>query len=156
LAFFLLVVVATCTKDLLIRQVEDHAEQQFNIFKLKFNKSYVTKEEHDYRFGVFKANLESIEERNKINKATLKNYKLGCHSDRVEPDTEESLLFVIVLSFLGVLLVWCMLKRVFSYSVKDAAAYHCYIREQFFDCNNDFIILFDDTHILDEELIIKF
>jgi hypothetical protein len=36
-----------------------------------------TKEEYDYRFGVFKANLESIEERNKINKGAHKNYKLG-------------------------------------------------------------------------------
>jgi cathepsin F len=82
LAFFLLfVVVATSTEDLLIRQVvdnvEDHAEQQFNIFKSKYNKSYPTKEEHDYRFGVFKATLKFIEERNKINKAAHKNYKLG-------------------------------------------------------------------------------
>jgi hypothetical protein len=161
LAFFLFTVVATCTEDLLIRQIvdntEDYAEQQFNIFKSKYKKNYTTKEEHDYQFGVFKANLEYIEERNKINKVALKNYKLGCVrlSNRVEPDTEESeesLLFVIVLSFLVVLLVWCMLKRAFGYSVKDAAAYNCYIREQFFDCNNDFIILFDDTHILDEDL----
>jgi hypothetical protein len=61
----------------LIRQVEDHAEQQFNIFKLKFNKSYVTKEEHDYRFGVFKENLKFVEEMNKLNKAAHKNYELG-------------------------------------------------------------------------------
>ncbi|MCI03004.1 cysteine proteinase RD19a-like [Trifolium medium] len=80
LAFFLFVVVATCTEDHLIRQVvdnvEDHAEQQFNIFKSKYNKNYTTKEEHDYRFDVFKAKLEFIEERNKINKAAHKNYKL--------------------------------------------------------------------------------
>jgi hypothetical protein len=157
LAFFLFTVVATCTEDLLIRQIvdntEDYAEQQFNIFKSKYKKNYTTKEEHDYQFGVFKANLESIEERNKINKVALKNYKpCVILSNRVEPDTEESLLFVIVFCFLVVLLVWCMLKRAFGYSVKDAAAYNCYIREQFFDCNNDFIILFDDTHILDEDL----
>ncbi|WJX09224.1 cathepsin F [Trifolium repens] len=117
----------TCTEDLLIRQIvdntEDYAEQQFNIFKSKYKKNYTTKEEHDYQFGVFKANLESIEERNKINKVALKNYKLGCVSlsNRVEPDTEESLLFVIVFCFLVVLLVWCMLKRAFGYSLKDAA-----------------------------------
>ncbi|GAU26861.1 hypothetical protein TSUD_02630 [Trifolium subterraneum] len=52
-------------------------EQQFNIFKSKYNKSYPTKEEHDYRFGMFKATLKFIEERNKINKAAHKNYKLG-------------------------------------------------------------------------------
>lgn len=50
--------------DLLIRQVvsdgEDHllnAEHHFSNFKAKFGKTYATREEHDYRFGVFKANL---------------------------------------------------------------------------------------------------
>ncbi|KAF7829616.1 cysteine proteinase 15A-like [Senna tora] len=50
--------------DLLIRQVvsdgEDHllnAEHHFSNFKTKFGKTYATREEHDYRFGVFKANL---------------------------------------------------------------------------------------------------
>lgn len=50
--------------DPLIRQVvptgDDHllnAEHHFSIFKRKFGKSYATKEEHDYRFGVFQANL---------------------------------------------------------------------------------------------------
>jgi activator of 2-hydroxyglutaryl-CoA dehydratase len=122
LAFFLLVVVATCTKDLLIRQVEDHAEQQFNIFKLKFNKSYVTKEEHDYRFGVFKENLKFVEEMNKLNKAAHKNYELGIqefsatHTGlRVKdetpithswmPSAEETLQIIIVLSFSLVILL---------------------------------------------------
>lgn len=50
----------------LIRQVvsshgeEDHllgAEHHFSIFKSKFGKTYATQEEHDYRFGIFKANL---------------------------------------------------------------------------------------------------
>ncbi|MCH85434.1 cysteine proteinase [Trifolium medium] len=76
LAFFLFAVLVTCTEDPLIRQ-EDHAEQQFNIFKSKFNKSYATKEEHDYRFGVFKENLKFVEEKNKINKAAGMNYMLG-------------------------------------------------------------------------------
>ncbi|CAK7346288.1 unnamed protein product [Dovyalis caffra] len=50
--------------DPLIRQVvsdgEDHllnAEHHFTTFKSKFGKTYATQEEHDYRFGVFKANL---------------------------------------------------------------------------------------------------
>ncbi|KAI9118460.1 hypothetical protein K1719_010792 [Acacia pycnantha] len=50
--------------DLLIRQVvpdnDDHllnAEHHFSTFKTEFGKTYATREEHDYRFGVFKANL---------------------------------------------------------------------------------------------------
>ncbi|KAL6216215.1 PREDICTED: cysteine proteinase 15A-like [Fragaria vesca subsp. vesca] len=52
--------------DPLIRQVvpgaaEDdellHAERHFSNFKATFGKSYASQEEHDYRFGVFKANL---------------------------------------------------------------------------------------------------
>ncbi|KMT00384.1 hypothetical protein BVRB_9g216890 [Beta vulgaris subsp. vulgaris] len=31
--------------------------QHFSLFKKRFNKSYATQEEHDYRFNVFKANL---------------------------------------------------------------------------------------------------
>ncbi|KAI9200814.1 hypothetical protein LWI28_013546 [Acer negundo] len=52
----------------LIRQVvssddsaDDHdllnAEHHFSVFKSKFGKTYATQEEHDFRFGVFKANL---------------------------------------------------------------------------------------------------
>ncbi|KAK0577415.1 hypothetical protein LWI29_032740 [Acer saccharum] len=52
----------------LIRQVvssddgaDDHelldADHHFSVFKSKFGKTYATQEEHDYRFGVFKANL---------------------------------------------------------------------------------------------------
>ncbi|XP_052191058.1 cysteine protease RD19A-like [Diospyros lotus] len=50
--------------DFLIRQVvsdgEDHllnAEHHFSLFKAKYGKTYATREEHDYRFSVFKANL---------------------------------------------------------------------------------------------------
>ncbi|KAJ1407997.1 Peptidase C1A, papain C-terminal [Sesbania bispinosa] len=71
LALLLFAVVATADRiddaaddDLLIRQVvddgEDHllnAEHHFSTFKTKFRKTYATKEEHDYRFGVFKSNL---------------------------------------------------------------------------------------------------
>ncbi|KAK2660625.1 hypothetical protein Ddye_007158 [Dipteronia dyeriana] len=52
----------------LIRQVvssdegaDDHdllnADHHFSVFKSKFGKTYATQEEHDFRFGVFKANL---------------------------------------------------------------------------------------------------
>ncbi|KAK0582537.1 hypothetical protein LWI29_026751 [Acer saccharum] len=52
----------------LIRQVvssdhgaDDHdllnVEHHFSVFKSKFKKTYATQEEHDFRFGVFKANL---------------------------------------------------------------------------------------------------
>lgn len=34
-----------------------HAEHHFSNFKAKFGKSYGSKEEHDYRLGVFKSNL---------------------------------------------------------------------------------------------------
>ncbi|KAI5353781.1 hypothetical protein L3X38_006675 [Prunus dulcis] len=34
-----------------------HAEHHFSSFKATFGKTYATQEEHDYRFGVFKANL---------------------------------------------------------------------------------------------------
>ena len=51
-------------EDNLIRQVvsdsEDcllNAEHHFGVFKTKFGKVYATQEEHNYRFGVFKANL---------------------------------------------------------------------------------------------------
>ncbi|GAA0167257.1 cysteine protease [Lithospermum erythrorhizon] len=48
--------------DVLIRQVvqQDHilnADHHFNLFKEHFSKAYVSKEEHDYRLGVFKANM---------------------------------------------------------------------------------------------------
>lgn len=50
-------------RDALIRQVVDGgdgrlgAEHHFSLFKRRFGKSYASKEEHDYRFNVFKANL---------------------------------------------------------------------------------------------------
>ncbi|KAK4284770.1 hypothetical protein QN277_001553 [Acacia crassicarpa] len=48
--------------DPMIRQVVDGdhrlgAEHHFSLFKRKFGKSYGSKEEHDYRFNIFKANL---------------------------------------------------------------------------------------------------
>ncbi|XAR61697.1 Cathepsin F [Bertholletia excelsa] len=53
------------SEDPLIRQVvsdggDDYllnAEHHFSLFKSKYGKAYVTKEEHDYRFSIFKANL---------------------------------------------------------------------------------------------------
>ncbi|KAK6939403.1 Peptidase C1A, papain C-terminal [Dillenia turbinata] len=57
-------VESTYSDDPLIRQVvpdgEDHtlsAEHHFTLFKTKYGKTYSTREEHDYRFKVFKANL---------------------------------------------------------------------------------------------------
>lgn len=59
--------------DFIIRQVVDDggvngasngddlllgAEHHFSVFKQKFGKSYASKEEHDHRFRVFKANLK--------------------------------------------------------------------------------------------------
>ncbi|KAH7567201.1 hypothetical protein JRO89_XS07G0030900 [Xanthoceras sorbifolium] len=47
---------------------DDHlpdAAHQFSVFKSKFDKTYATQEEHDYRFGVFKANLR-LAKRNQV------------------------------------------------------------------------------------------
>ncbi|XP_073294923.1 cysteine protease RD19A-like [Primulina huaijiensis] len=59
--------VPVVADDPLIRQVVSdgaeavdrllHAEHHFSLFKSKYGKSYVSQEEHDYRFSVFKANL---------------------------------------------------------------------------------------------------
>ena len=77
LLFLLLSVVASAVasdvisdNDPRIRQVvsdvgteedsDDHllnAEHHFTLFKSKYGKTYATQEEHDYRLGVFKANL---------------------------------------------------------------------------------------------------
>nr|ACX54787.2 cysteine protease [Arachis diogoi] len=66
LLLLLVAAVATAVDDQadpLIRQVTDgdhhmlNAEHHFTTFKTKFGKSYATQEEHDYRFGVFRANL---------------------------------------------------------------------------------------------------
>lgn len=53
--------------DILIRQVvgEDHDDHHFSMFKKKFGKSYESKEEHDYRFSVFKGNLRLAERNQK-------------------------------------------------------------------------------------------
>lgn len=50
-------------EDPIIRQVVDEegvrlgAEHHFNLFKHKFGKVYSSKDEHDYRFKIFKSNL---------------------------------------------------------------------------------------------------
>ncbi|KAJ7966822.1 Cysteine proteinase [Quillaja saponaria] len=64
--------------ELLIRQVvpenDDHllnAEHHFSIFKSKFGKTYSTNEEHDYRFGVFKANLRRSKKHQKLDPSAV-------------------------------------------------------------------------------------
>lgn len=64
--------------DLLIRQVvpdgEDpllHAGRHFSSFKAKFGKSYASQEEHDYRFGVFKANLRRAKLHQKLDPSAV-------------------------------------------------------------------------------------
>lgn len=66
-------------EELLIRQVvadgeEDHllnAEHHFSNFKAKFGKAYATKEEHDYRFGVFKKNLIRAKSHQKLDPSAV-------------------------------------------------------------------------------------
>ncbi|KAE8057187.1 hypothetical protein FH972_013896 [Carpinus fangiana] len=64
--------------ELLIRQVvpdgEDpllHAERHFSTFKAKFGKSYGSREEHDYRFGVFQANLRRAKVHQKLDPSAV-------------------------------------------------------------------------------------
>lgn len=56
----------TAAEDPLIREVVDGgdgdarllgAEHHFSVFKRRFGKAYSSKDEHDYRFEVFKANM---------------------------------------------------------------------------------------------------
>lgn len=61
--------IAIDSDDILIRQVVHDpsdellsAEHHFALFKSKYNKVYATKEEHDYRLGVFKVNLRRAKE----------------------------------------------------------------------------------------------
>ncbi|XP_061350732.1 cysteine proteinase 15A-like [Gastrolobium bilobum] len=65
-------------EDLLIRQVvsdvEDHllnTEHHFSTFKTKFGKTYATKEEHDYRFGIFKKNLIRAKSHQKLDPSAV-------------------------------------------------------------------------------------
>lgn len=62
--------------DVLIRQVVDHdnllnADYHFTIFKRRFQKAYATKEEHDYRFSVFKANLRMAKRHQKLDPSAV-------------------------------------------------------------------------------------
>lgn len=60
--------------DAVIRQVVDGgaepnvltSEHHFSVFKSKFGKVYGTREEHDYRFSVFKANLRRARRHQKM------------------------------------------------------------------------------------------
>nr|POE58535.1 cysteine proteinase 15a [Quercus suber] len=45
-----------------------HAEHHFSSFKARFGKSYGSSEEHDYRFGVFKANLRRAKIHQKLDR----------------------------------------------------------------------------------------
>ncbi|KAL7002664.1 Cysteine protease rd19a [Sarracenia purpurea var. burkii] len=62
--------------DLMIRQVVDanhklNPDHHFRLFKHKFGKSYATKEEHDYRFSVFKANLRRARRHQKLDSSAI-------------------------------------------------------------------------------------
>ncbi|RAL48550.1 hypothetical protein DM860_005974 [Cuscuta australis] len=64
-------------EDILIRQVvgEDdgllNAEHQFVSFKERFGKAYASKEEHDYRFSVFKANVRRAERHQRLDPSAV-------------------------------------------------------------------------------------
>ncbi|KAL3515126.1 hypothetical protein ACH5RR_022028 [Cinchona calisaya] len=63
--------------DLLIRQVvgdDDHllnADHHFSLFKKKYGKLYASKEEHDYRFSVFKANMRRARRHQKLDPSAV-------------------------------------------------------------------------------------
>ena len=84
LLFVLAVVAATSfaaedlsgDDDLIIQQVveTDHflnADHHFRLFKRKFGKSYATKEEHEYRFSVFKTNLRRARRHQKLDPSAV-------------------------------------------------------------------------------------
>ncbi|KAG5010349.1 hypothetical protein JHK82_018993 [Glycine max] len=89
LLLLLFAVVTSTTDDILIRQVvpdavseatekedEDHLlneEHHFTSFKAKFGKKYVTKEEHNRRFGVFKSNLHRARLHAKLDPSVVHN-----------------------------------------------------------------------------------
>ena len=60
--------------DLVIKQVVDggaepnvlSSEDHFSLFKKKFGKVYASREEHDYRFSVFKSNLRRARRHQKL------------------------------------------------------------------------------------------
>ncbi|CAI9753725.1 unnamed protein product [Fraxinus pennsylvanica] len=63
-------------EDVLIRQVVDddnllNADYHFTIFKKRFRKAYATKEEHNYRFSVFKANLRMAKRHQKLDPSAV-------------------------------------------------------------------------------------
>lgn len=62
----------------LIRQVVDNVadgltaeHHHFELFKGKFGKSYVSREEHDYRFNVFKKNLRRAQRHQKLDPSAV-------------------------------------------------------------------------------------
>ncbi|XP_057501376.1 cysteine protease RD19A-like isoform X2 [Actinidia eriantha] len=83
LLFVLAVVAATSFAaedlsgdDLIIQQVVDtdhllNADHHFRLFKRKFGKSYATKEEHEYRFSVFKTNLRRARRHQKLDPSAV-------------------------------------------------------------------------------------
>nr|POF12645.1 cysteine proteinase 15a [Quercus suber] len=48
-----------------------HAEHHFSSFKARFGKSYGSVEEHDFRFGVFNANLRRAKIHQKLDQRAL-------------------------------------------------------------------------------------
>ncbi|XP_028765663.1 probable cysteine protease RD19B [Neltuma alba] len=84
-SFLLVSTISSETEDLaavsdaepLIRQVVDGgdlrlgAERHFSLFKDRFGRSYSSKEEHDYRFKVFKANLRRAERHQKLDPSAV-------------------------------------------------------------------------------------
>ncbi|KAF5740814.1 CP3 [Tripterygium wilfordii] len=67
------------TDEPLIRQVVPEAEEEgfldaenhFTLFKSKFGKTYATEEEHQYRYGVFKANLRRARRHQKLDPSAV-------------------------------------------------------------------------------------
>jgi len=57
--FCLAFAVVYCSEEMV--GVLSHHAAHFELFKIKYEKSYTSKQEHDYRLGVFKKNLEFVE-----------------------------------------------------------------------------------------------
>jgi len=62
LALVLTTIIATAGVYYTMHSKKSTAESLWEDFKLKYNVNYLGQEEHDHRFGIFKANLERIAE----------------------------------------------------------------------------------------------
>ncbi|TYI27859.1 hypothetical protein ES332_A05G204600v1 [Gossypium tomentosum] len=67
-----------------------NAEHHFTLFKSKFGKTYATKEEHDYRLGVFKANFHGITKFSDLTPSEFRRQFLGLKPLKLPADAQKA------------------------------------------------------------------